>query len=224
MGFTDARILLFPVKSMKGVFAWVTCPAVINRFLSDLKIATVSGPPLHFEENTISPGSSCIVKKGNIHSKAILEEYTIEVKEDEACQSFSKWLSEIILPEDAVYNDLKKKLSEDLIILDDDLFCDFTKLSTEVTTRTKIDNETGTVKGTALFTEEYLPAETVMYSLAIVSPIFSPIKGSFNGQNDVEKLEKFLTEGLEGVIQIGGNASLGKGLASVKMFNVSEVG
>src|SRR4051812_33995854 len=26
IAFSDARVLLFPVKSMRGIFAWVTCP------------------------------------------------------------------------------------------------------------------------------------------------------------------------------------------------------
>ena len=38
LGFTDARLLLFPVKSMKGVFAWVTCPKVLNRLKLDLEL------------------------------------------------------------------------------------------------------------------------------------------------------------------------------------------
>ncbi len=46
-----------------------------------------------------------------------------------------------------------------------DDFKNFVKMFTEVITRTKIDNIKGTVKDGALFTEEYLPAETVMYSL-----------------------------------------------------------
>ena len=37
IGFSDGRILLFPVKSAKGVFAWVTCPYVIERFKKDLE-------------------------------------------------------------------------------------------------------------------------------------------------------------------------------------------
>jgi CRISPR-associated protein Cmr4 len=36
LAFTDARILLFPVKSLKGVFAWITCPMVLERFKEDL--------------------------------------------------------------------------------------------------------------------------------------------------------------------------------------------
>jgi len=34
---TDARLLLFPVKSQKGVFAWITCPRVVSRFIGELK-------------------------------------------------------------------------------------------------------------------------------------------------------------------------------------------
>src|SRR5690625_157993 len=37
--FTDARILLFPVRSLKGVFTWITCPLVIERFNRVLRIA-----------------------------------------------------------------------------------------------------------------------------------------------------------------------------------------
>ena len=33
--FTDGKILLFPVKSVKGVFAWITCPLVLERFARD---------------------------------------------------------------------------------------------------------------------------------------------------------------------------------------------
>jgi len=40
LGFTDARLLLFPVKSMKGVFAWVTCPQIINKFNRGYAIVT----------------------------------------------------------------------------------------------------------------------------------------------------------------------------------------
>ena len=29
---TDARILAFPVRTLKGVFGWVTCPLVLSRY------------------------------------------------------------------------------------------------------------------------------------------------------------------------------------------------
>ena len=35
VAFSDARILAFPVRSLSGVFAWVTCPAVLDRLSRD---------------------------------------------------------------------------------------------------------------------------------------------------------------------------------------------
>ena len=45
LGFTDARTLLFPVKSMKGIFAWITCPKVLDRFKRDLELAKIKNIP-----------------------------------------------------------------------------------------------------------------------------------------------------------------------------------
>ena len=68
LGFTDARLLLFPVKSVKGVFAWVTCPAVLERFKHDLSICE-PGTGISFVEdipdaNTVPNKSGLIVKDG----------------------------------------------------------------------------------------------------------------------------------------------------------------
>ncbi|NMC60647.1 MAG: type III-B CRISPR module RAMP protein Cmr4, partial [Candidatus Methanofastidiosa archaeon] len=52
LGFTDARLLLFPVKSMKGVFAWVTCPKVLEKFRRDLELAEINIPNLPKENTT----------------------------------------------------------------------------------------------------------------------------------------------------------------------------
>ena len=42
LSVTDARILAFPVRSLRGVFAWVTCPAVLQRLGRDLQLAGLS--------------------------------------------------------------------------------------------------------------------------------------------------------------------------------------
>ena len=62
LGFSDARLLLFPVKSMKGVFAWITCPQVLERLRTDLGLAGVEGISIP-KENTIPVNSrSCPLK------------------------------------------------------------------------------------------------------------------------------------------------------------------
>jgi CRISPR-associated protein Cmr4 len=38
VSFTDARILAFPVRSLKGVFAWITCAGLLKRLKRDLSL------------------------------------------------------------------------------------------------------------------------------------------------------------------------------------------
>jgi CRISPR-associated protein Cmr4 len=224
LGFTDARLLLFPVKSAKGVFAWVTCPKVLEQFSRDMEKLKISDPPqalsegefLHFGESDV------VIDENNI----ILEEYSF-TKNDNACdvkvdgKSLPNWLSETLFPkpeseEQDIYGYWRSKIEKDIIILSDTDFGDFVNLSTEVITRTAIDNDTGTVKGTALFTEEYLPSESVMYSLILGSPEFSSKEDKW----DAKKVMTFFEKGLKPVIQLGGNATLGKGLLRTKLISI----
>ncbi len=46
LSLTDARILAFPVRSLKGVFAWVTCSAVLERLHRDLNLTGANGATL----------------------------------------------------------------------------------------------------------------------------------------------------------------------------------
>jgi len=232
LGFTDARILLFPVKSMKGVFAWITCPKVLDRFNRDLELAgeetkEISEMP---KEKTAPNGCQLFVKD----NKIVLEEYTFKITKDAKdakgngpCSTFAEWLSTNVIPVGNEYNYWREKIKKDIVVLPDDDFRDFVNLSTEVITRTKINNETGTVQSGALFTEEYLPTETVLYSMALATPIFMEKredKGIFaqNGKAEEELVMEYFTKGLPKVIQIGGNATIGKGIVRTNVLGGNE--
>ncbi len=220
LGFTDARLLLFPIKSMKGVFAWITCPKVLDRFKRDLELAGITGIPQIPTEKTAPNGCQLFVK----NDKIVLEEYTFKINKDDACLKFAEWLSKCVIPEGEEYNYWQKKIKRDIVVLSDGDFKDFVNLSTEVITRTKINNETGTVQSGALFTEEYLPSETILYSLALATPIFKgndTEKGIFQKTDDKSEEElvmEYFTNGLHKVIQIGGNATIGKGIVRTKVW------
>ncbi len=62
-------------------------------------------------------------------------------------------------------------------------------MSTEVITRTKIDNETGTVEDGALFTEEYLPTDSVLYSLVFASDEYGKKRETENAKWVMDFLE-----------------------------------
>ena len=221
LGFTDARLLLFPVKSVKGVFAWVTCPAVLERFKYDLSICQ---PNIAFvddlpDSDKVTTKSSLIVKD----SRIVLEEYTFKVCQKKECDAVAEWIAENVLPAEPSYNYWRDKVKRDLVVLNDDDFRDFVTLSTEVIARTKIDNKTGTVETGALWYEEYLPTDSILYSLALTTPIFKENdadKGRFkltcqekkDKCDESEKVMNFFIDRLPNVIQIGGNATVGKGI------------
>lgn len=224
ISFTDAKILLFPVKSLKGVFAWITCPMVLNRFIEDMKIAKAAKNldlNLTNLENTIPEQTTLLIS-----GKVILEEYAYEVKENNETSKIAERISQYVFPSDGTHDYWKNKLAKDLVILPDDDFMEFVSTSTDIITRTKIDIETGTVQTGALWTEEYLPQDTVLYSIAMASPLRvkdDNQKGMLKGGNtekEAANVIEFLRQGIPDVIQIGGNQTTGKGLIRIQLFNM----
>ena len=228
LGITDARILLYPVKSLYGVFAWVTCPRVIKKFISDLQLSDI---PLGFTSGGIEnkvPHECSDLFRSDSDKKLYLEEYVFNsINKDEENGNLSKlgkWLSTNIFDKYDSY--WKEKVAKDIVVLEDVDFRDFVTLTTEVITRTKIDNATGTVSDGALFTEEYLPAESVMYSLVMFAEEFSKdgnrLKAVKTNESDSSpNVLDFFSNGLvsmNNVLQIGGNVTLGKGIVRTKLL------
>ncbi|HDD35697.1 MAG TPA: type III-B CRISPR module RAMP protein Cmr4 [Candidatus Desulfofervidus auxilii] len=149
-----------------------------------------------------------------ISGRVILEEYTFELTPSEDLKQFANWLAKKTGIEE---------IPQKIVVLSNNDFKDFVHLSTEVVTRIKINNATGTVETGALFTEEFLPAETLLYSLALASPIFkekSEEKGIFNqpGKDEAELVLEFFKAGMPKVMQIGGDATIGKGIVRIEVW------
>lgn len=223
IGFTDGRLLLFPVKSMRGVFAWVTCLRALKQFARDMQLVDASFEFVDVNADftgtnkvyLFNPDSSLKVNGDRI----VLEEFTFEVsnelngvlqiKTNAGTENFPDWLAKELFNDDGSY--WSEKIKKDIVVLLDDDFTDFVNMSTEVITRTKIDNEKGTVKDGALFNEEYLPAESVLYTLVLTADEF---KKEGMKEDDVFK---FFKSNLPEVVQIGANATLGKGIVTTKI-------
>lgn len=226
LGFTDARLLLFPVKSMKGVFAYITCPMVLERFKKDLDLCSIRFKDDNTEitiptNNDLKPENDkgkCIITNDSdlkINGNVILEEYAFKIQSNNIT-NLAKFFAN---------NTKNDEINKKLVILSDEDFRDFVNLSTEVITRTKINPKTGTVQTGALFTEEYLPVETVLYSLVLTTPIFNKEKGIFaktDTQKEEELVMKFFEKGIPEVIQIGGNATIGKGIVKTRAWEASN--
>jgi CRISPR-associated protein Cmr4 len=193
---TDAKILFFPVKSLKGVFAYVTCPFVLERYAEDTK-----NNELLEEVKKIKDLSECkifassnLVLDGN---KVVLEEFEFNFKEEPVL----KYLN---LPEK-----LKKKIEPRMAVVGDDIFGYFVENFTEVVNRIKVNPETGTVNEGSLWTEEYLPAESVLYSFW------------FENERFPEGANNYLPED-DSLLILGGDQTVGKGLVKIYLREVKN--
>jgi CRISPR-associated protein Cmr4 len=228
LAFTDARLLLFPVKSMKGVFAWITCPRVLRQFERDMQLAfphfkltEIPANPAEGKCILLNKDSNLTIKSGT-EQKIMLEEYAFTVQSSDAdvINVLTKkgeekgdmdlhYFLAYHVSKDAYFQD---KMAADIVLLNDDDFTDFVQMTTEVITRTKISNETGTVQSGALFTEEYLPSESVLYSLVMAAPEMK------KGGRGADAMQKVFIDNKPEIFQLGGNTTLGKGLLRTQLL------
>jgi CRISPR-associated protein Cmr4 len=228
MILTDARLLFFPVKSLKGVFAWVTCPMVLERFKRDILAFAISFPFL----NEISSFSSLVgtVPEESellVSSKVILEEFAFEVRERASTGKMANLFASAVFG-DSSYAFWKDKLSRSLIVLPDGDFGEFVRTSTEVVTRTRIDSVKGTVQKGGLWTEEYLPQDTIMYAVAAftrarVADETQEAGGVKTQEIGAQKMAQFFSNNLPRFIQVGGNQTVGKGFVRLALYKEGEV-
>jgi len=205
LSFTDARLLAFPVRSLRGVFAWTTCPAALSRFARDLSLLTGVGetpstPTVGRGAVHCPAGSDLIVKDDRL----LLEEFEFRRKESD--DGVAAWLAKR-----AVDDGTAARLARNLAILSDDDFTHFARHATEVIARVGLDYETKTVKKGALFYEEFLPPETLLYAV---------VTATRSRSADVSRDAGGMLELLRGfaprTLQIGADQTIGKGICAVR--------
>lgn len=207
LSITDARIAAFPVRSLKGGFAWVTCREVLERLSRDMGLCGTGRTPalpaalpnadnlLCAADSSLMLGDSCSV---------ILEEFEFNAHHgDENFSAWAQWLAERGLSSPA----LREQFTSRLVVLHQDDFTHFVRFATEITARISIDPLTKTTKDGGLFYEEFLPAETLLYSIVIATH-------SRNKDHAMTAagIAKTLDESLPSVLQIGAGETIGKGL------------
>jgi CRISPR-associated protein Cmr4 len=215
LGFTDAKLLLFPVRSLAGVFAWTTCPSVLNRLRRELAIAngdTLPDIPTPDVEQALVPEQPGVL----IDQSVVLEEFTFAAQRDAAVSVLSKWLANHALPDGGEYSFWAQQLEQNLVVLPDNAFRDFVQLSTDIVARIRIDPDKGTAASGGLWYEECLPPESVLWTLTMAT---DP-RGS-NGGSTVQTagdVLNFLTGRIFGQasrMQFGGDETIGRGLVNV---------
>jgi CRISPR-associated protein Cmr4 len=167
----DASLLLFPVRSLKGGWTWLTSPLLLERLARHLELngassEVVSADALHAVKEgqaLVAPGAIVLLKDGKDEA-LMLEEVALPATRHAAVEALAAWLATNALPESGAYAAFRARLAGQLAVVCDDDLIDLAQHATELLTRVRIDSETGTVAHGALWTEEALPAETLLWS------------------------------------------------------------
>jgi CRISPR-associated protein Cmr4 len=216
---TDARLLAYPVRSLKGVFAWVTCPAVMARVERDAQLAghtTPKPPPLLAQGHAVTVKNSPCLIDG---AKLLLEEFPFTREPAGDPSEWAKWIAATLLPATDHYAATRERFLKCFVILSDDDFTHFVRFATEVTARIGLNYDTKTVKDGALFYQEFLPTESLFYAVVIANAARTRREKGADKTDDGPALMGKLKPMIEKVpvLQIGGDETTGKGFCSVRL-------
>ncbi len=221
LSFGDARLLLFPVRSLGGVFAWCTSVDVLARFVREVALTDVSlniNLPKDPSGNLLAPkGDKAWVSGGRNKipvdgkDKIVLEEFAFEVESQDITAIATEL--EKVLPDGGEYAYWKKTLKDSLCILPEDAFRDFTLYATEVQTHIKLNSDKKTVEGGMLWTAESLPVDTVMYV-----PLMANQSRNGKKQSAADMLSKVKPQNGTLRINFGGDETTGQGFVAVKFM------
>lgn len=199
----DARLLLLPVRSLTSAYKWVTCPAALNRLARDMALlglnVTFETPPVSSENAAITP---------NLAGSLFLEEYRFEAEQSD--------LDELTTALASLMNRAKAKdaLSRQLVLVSDDMFAHLAQYATPVMAHIALkDDASKTVEDGALWYEETLPPETLLYV---------PLMAQSSRRRAKELTAAEVREAVINLfephswLQVGGNETVGMGWCAVQ--------
>lgn len=215
VSFGDAQLLAFPVRSLKQGYVYATCSLALSRaqrlmhligIKSEWKIpSVVDGKCMLLNDDLLSTGSK-------LHLEVFEYEKTGAPPELEV---IAKDLASKALPPDAAYAYFREKLERDLVILSDTDFGYFAQNATLVEAHVRIDFQTGTADAGGLFYTENLPPESLLIALLLTSQSRSGKQGEDIPAEEVMLKMKNALNGK--LVQIGGDATTGRGLVMINM-------
>jgi len=202
--FGDANLLLLPVRSIYGTFAWVTCPLALARYGRDAA-GTAAKDQVPKKTNIGQPDRVAVTTSSVLKSptKVVFEDLDFEVAND-ATDMATRWANHLGESLFAGAESSCESFKSRFCIVSDDVFTHLAENATDVVTRVSIDKDSKTVRDGQLWTEESLPTESVLASLVFVRP---PVKSGMEATTVFEHLQSLTTR----PVQFGGKATVGRG-------------
>lgn len=207
---SDARLVLFPVRSLTSQFKWVTSPYALQRLADDLQRFgitdrfTMPTVPAQREQEEWA----WLPEEPPKDTYLFLEEYRFK--------PVKKPLTSIIqvLAKLMKKTGVEEQLQQQLVVVSDYMFAHLAQHTTPVNAHIAIESATKTVKGGALWYEETLPPETLLYVGLAANKARKPDSELTTAADILHKVTA-LFEGNKSWLQIGGNETVGMGWCAV---------
>lgn len=194
----DAHLLALPVRSLVGIMAYATCPFILRQYARDLELklklpanaalAHTCDTTLHYED------------------KVWIDDFDFAAQASDEAQAWAKQIAQAVFPGD---DDAQTFFAAHFLILPDDSFAFLAENATEIRARIRMNSDTRTVDDGALWYEENLPAETILWGTLGITRSRHPSDKKNNSE-----MEEALTTHIKTphLLQIGGKATVGRGL------------
>lgn len=208
--FSDANLVFLPVRSVCGTFAWATSPYLLRRLLRDAAEAGVNALGTAKIPQPNSVNVACVVgEKLKAGDKVVFEDFDFEPVKDPLVDVIARAVAPLVFEETD-----RKFFMERICVVHDDVMSVLLRTSMEVVARNQLDPETKTVKRGALWTEEALPIESILAGVVVATPV-PPKRGAT--APDVGALLAYVEKLAAGHLQIGGKATVGRGLCRIRV-------
>lgn len=199
----DAHLLALPARCLAGIVSYVTAPFILHRYARDLERSGASAPrmpskPASKREALVPPKSV-----NRIDNKLVLEDIDLAAREDASLMEWASCIAQAVHPGDS---EAQSEFVKRFALLPDEIMDFLSETATEVRARIAIDQDTGTVRDGALWYEENLPAEAVLWGLFAISA---------SNREDDDRPEAALATVMphsNTLLQLGGKAGVGRGL------------
>ena len=199
----DARLLLLPVRSLTTAFKWVTCPEALARLKRDVErlglkdTLPVPVPSVNDDQAKVAAGTGDL----------FLEEYRFTLAPGDDVASIARTLAMLMCRENA-----EAELVSRLVIVSNDLFSHLAQSATPINAHIALKSDTKTVADGALWYEETLPPETLLYA-----PLVAVKSRRKDLDLDAGAVRKKLTDlfSERPWLQLGGNETVGMGWCAV---------
>lgn len=212
VSFSDAQLVLFPVRCTKSGFVYATSPLALARAKRHLAQAGLST----WNDVKAPAANQCAVTNNALlnGNKLYVEAYELTATVNNDLKAVAEMLASYALP--AGQDFFAGKMVSDLVLMNDDDFSYFVKNATSIEPHVRIDQDKGVAEGGGLFYTENLPPESLM-----IQSIMASNERKKDATSTAQEVLDYVLKGDLGLngklLQVGGDATTGRGQVLVNV-------